>query len=274
MVEYISRFFDVEVQPPPRNETRGKVDTGTIVIGDNFKLWKHAVPMYNAFRFPSQGNSGGPLVVVLMVRELCSWLVSLSDHAYDLFPASGCRRKQGKVAWMLGNVEVRDQGSADPIHGGRFSSAVELWATYVIGYLSKDITDLRSDTPVLVVCRSEDLIRRPKKVMEELEKIGLPRKNNVEFQPIEERIRHGRPVAGENRAQLVRRESALQLQPFVEQRCLEELEQQVKPYAGLFRWLGYPQPKKGPGRRRPEAEGLPAQKKQKCGTRKGRASKS
>jgi hypothetical protein len=223
MVEYISRFFDVDVQPPPHNKSKRNVDTGTIVLGDNFKLWKHTVPMLNAFRFPSKGNSGGPLVVVLMVREVCSWLVSLSEHAYDIFPASGCRRKQGKVAWMLGNVELRDREPADPVHGARFTSVVELWATYVIGYLSNAITDLRSDTPILVVCRSEDLIRRPKKVMEELGEIGLLR-NNVEFQPIEERIRHGRSVAGETRAQLVRRDSALQLQPFVEESCLEELE--------------------------------------------------
>jgi len=252
------------VQPPPREKFKRKIGTGTIVLEDNFNLWKHTVPMLNAWRFPSKGNSGGPLVVVLMVREVCSWLVSLSQHAYDLFPTPRCRRKQGKVAWMLGNVELRDQGFADPVHGARFSSAVELWATYVIGYLSKAMTDLHSDSPVLVICRSEDLIQRPKKVMEELEKIGLLRKR-VEFHPIEEYIRFGVHVAGKGRAHLVQRESASHLKPFVCESCMEELERQMAPYAGLLRWLGYPQPKRGSDRRRKEVEGSPAKKKQKGG---------
>ena len=55
--------------------------------------------------------------------------------AYLLVPSDKQRRKQEELDWMLTEVEVRGEGKYQ-----KFASVMELWITYVKGYLARHIT--------------------------------------------------------------------------------------------------------------------------------------
>jgi len=156
LVEYLDRYFEVCVEPKPKGTSRC-CDTGTVTLADGFQIWKHSVPL-GEFNIPSDGARGGRTVVLLLVRELSSWLESLSKEAYELFPCPQKKRTQGRVEWMLGNVKIRSEHESfkvNPFPDKEFPSAVSLWAEYAEGYLFRRMA--KRDQPRFAIVRYEDL---------------------------------------------------------------------------------------------------------------------
>jgi len=130
----------------------------------------------------------------LTVREVVSWMLSLSRHPYEIFPAAGGKRKQNSLDWMVEEVEMRTNGDhfRNPFPDTRFPTVMDLWATYIHGYLEGRIApDGGGDAPPLqvLVIRFEDILQRPGDVVSELASLGLPRNAKL-FSPIEESISH------------------------------------------------------------------------------------
>ena len=73
LVEYLNELFDVEVQPPMRTKKRG--GDGLLHVG-GWKLWKHNVPLTRMALPP--GSPSAPIMVLLTVQNICSWLCSMS----------------------------------------------------------------------------------------------------------------------------------------------------------------------------------------------------
>ena len=156
LVEYLDRFFEVRVEPNPKGISQC-CDTGTVALADGFQIWKHSVPLRD-FNIPSDGARGGRTVVLLLVREVSSWLESLSKHAYELFPCPQRKRKKGHVEWMLDKVKIRSEHESfkkNPFPDEEFESAVSLWVAYAEGYLFRHMT--KRDQPRFAIVRFEDL---------------------------------------------------------------------------------------------------------------------
>ena len=200
--EYIQRFFDVDVEPKPRKRRKGgSVDDGTVVLSEDFKIWKHTVPL-GPFKIP-HASCGGQVVVLLTVRDPVSWIASLSSHgSYEIAPTVWRKQKRHRTEWMFGEVEMRTPAPlfADPFAHARFDSVVHLWAAYANGYLRgtmqekydevapdslESVTRRQKRDVVFIVVRFEDVVLRPVAVVESLVQLGLPR-NAKSFEPIEE----------------------------------------------------------------------------------------
>ena len=139
-------------------------------------------------------------------------MMSLSRNAYEIFPCSQSKsRPQGTFKWMLGEVAMRTSESSkgDPFAGtARFSSVPELWAHYAWGYLSggMKIGDKNPESPIYLVVRYEDIVKRPREVVDELERLGLPR-SSTPFSPIEESLSGNKAGRAENLKRLRQKKS-------------------------------------------------------------------
>jgi len=178
LTQYLRQYFDVAVLPTTKDDK----NEGVVVLGD-FAVWKHTVPL-TPLRFPS--SMGTSLVTVLLtVRDPVSWMASLSREPFEIFPVSGKRRKKLSLSWMFESCELRTSANfhRDWFPNARFKSVLDLWATYVHGYLTALVTPDGDSSRVFVV-RYEDIVRRPGEMVEELATLGLPR-NGRTFVPIE-----------------------------------------------------------------------------------------
>ena len=69
------------------------------------------------------------------VRDVAQWIISLSEHAYELFPVEKRKRKQHTLDWMHEVVHMRSEQECDPFPGEQFHDVPALWEHYVMGYL-------------------------------------------------------------------------------------------------------------------------------------------
>eukprot|EP00746_Dinoflagellata_sp_MGD_P134840 gnl/MRDRNA2_/MRDRNA2_68726_c0_seq3.p1 gnl/MRDRNA2_/MRDRNA2_68726_c0~~gnl/MRDRNA2_/MRDRNA2_68726_c0_seq3.p1 ORF type:complete len:261 (+),score=36.27 gnl/MRDRNA2_/MRDRNA2_68726_c0_seq3:448-1230(+) len=213
--KYIRKFFNIAVQPRSGDDFKtdgefGYDRDGIVNLGRGAKLWKHTVPLSN-IEFPEtawwqfadgSGKKSGPVMVICVVREAVSWILSLARHAYEIYPR-GAERPDNKPQWLLGDIELRldHDFQRNPFWFEHFKSAVELWAVYVGGYLEGRFAARDGTSPTIIV-RHEDLLHRPGMVVEELRKIGLPR-NKEPFQPLEQSLTD----AGETRQTIIERDA-------------------------------------------------------------------
>ena len=192
-----------------------------------FEAWKHFVPT-ECLRLPAR--DGSKLVVVLLtVRELRSWMMALSEHAYEIFPRFRKRRKQGAMDWMTEPIDIRLDGPPQ-----QYDSIMHLYRIYLYGYLTGAVApepDAFRAFRVAIV-RAEDLMFRPGEVVRWLEAIGLHR-NGLEFQP-EER---GQGRSGRTRTETLQRED--QRDCFFPGWLLHVLGKSLDHVPGLFLRLGY-----------------------------------
>jgi len=199
LARYLHEFFDVNVQP-----AQGK-NEGVVNL-ESCCLWKHTIPL-DTLPLPPSGSKGA-VTVLLTVREVVSWMLSLSRHPYEIFPAAGGKRKQHSLDWMVEEVEMRTDSDhfRNPFADTRFPSVMDLWATYIHGYLEGRIApDGGGDAPPLqvLVVRFEDLLQRPGDVVSELASLGLPRNAKL-FSPIEESV----SGTAESRSSILLREAS------------------------------------------------------------------
>ena len=198
MQQYISANFSVNVMPPPPAPGQ-KVHTGLIKGVDSGKpwtLWKHQVP-WQAFQFPSPNS-----VVILMIREPCSWMGSVNQAGYELFPQNYKHRKQNRP-WTLDQVAFKETPS--DCNGHLFTDAVSLWRFYAHGYISGAVGveagpegDVHNN---VVIVRYEDLISSPTAIMATLHNLKLPA-DNTDWKLFHSPIQ-GPSGSGRNRAQLL-----------------------------------------------------------------------
>eukprot|EP00746_Dinoflagellata_sp_MGD_P061809 gnl/MRDRNA2_/MRDRNA2_260934_c0_seq1.p1 gnl/MRDRNA2_/MRDRNA2_260934_c0~~gnl/MRDRNA2_/MRDRNA2_260934_c0_seq1.p1 ORF type:complete len:276 (-),score=32.65 gnl/MRDRNA2_/MRDRNA2_260934_c0_seq1:32-793(-) len=191
MSKYLNRYFNVTIQPKIKEHY--KDDAGTLCVGD-LRMWKHTVPL-TSIELPSG------VTIVLMIREVRSWMLSLAEHSYEIYPSSmdknsgeynsSAKRRQGDLGWMLGRVYMR-QSTHNPHSEKRFGSIPELWNHYARGYLQGKVSNHGEEHRVVIV-RYEDLVKRPHEVVDELKNLGLPRNKKV-FEPIRDYL-SGRSVA-------------------------------------------------------------------------------
>ena len=196
--QYVSRYFDVVVQP-----TLCGKDDGTIRL-DTLKVWKHVLPD-DARLFPKVAD-GRAATLLLTVRDLSSWMLSLSREPYDIFPCLDKRRKRDSLQWMFSKVELRCPYSLCT-RWGRFASVPHLWMAYVEGYLAGkvNVAGFAGSPSKVAIVRYEDIIQRPRAVVQALNELGLPR-NQEPFQAIDEGVSH----SGKSRASIIQREAQLQ----------------------------------------------------------------
>ena len=89
LIEYVHRFFDVDVYPRMVRKKHGILSFG------EFSLWKHTVPLAQ-LPLPSTGTRGR-VTLLLTVRDVISWLLPMSRKPYKLFTRDGRRRKHGDM---------------------------------------------------------------------------------------------------------------------------------------------------------------------------------
>ena len=87
------------------------------------------------------------------------------------------------MRWLLRDCAQMRNSVAIPTGEQRFPSAVDLWITYVRGYLAGRIAPAGDASRALLV-RHEDLLRSPDLVVDQLTRLGLPR-NTVRFAPLD-----------------------------------------------------------------------------------------
>lgn len=243
LIAYLNRFFAVDTEPK-----KTKKDDGTLDLGGQCRIWKHSVPL-GPFRLPGCGSEGGPVVVLLTIREVRSWMGSLSKNPYEIFPVMRRKRAQGAVAWMLEEVTMRTgQSYCNPFKDENFESVPKLWASYAAGYFSgtmesqlpKGSLGAAMPRPKFVVVRFEDLVSRPKDVVNALAELGLPR-NTAPFEPIEDSLCGSGSRRSELEAALSRSSGAAD--PFAtDPALLAMLREQLRPHRRLLEWLDYSEP--------------------------------
>ena len=81
LIEYLSKYFGVAVQPPMKQKFKGKRNDGLLLF-DRWQLWKHHVPL-RTLALPT-GAATGPATLLLTVRNIMSWLASRSRSPYEL----------------------------------------------------------------------------------------------------------------------------------------------------------------------------------------------
>merc|ERR1711939_863602 len=108
---------------------------------------------------------------------------------------------------------------------------MDLWQTYVHGYLEGCIT-VGGDSRRVIVVRHEDIISCPEKVVAEPEKVGIPR-NTVPFVPIEESVSRD----GSTRSEILSRYRSGG--PKVPQHVQQSITQSFSSHQHLLDRLGY-----------------------------------
>ena len=88
------------------------------------------------------------------------------------------------MRWLLRDVDLRAdvKWCRHPFGEQRFPLAVDLWITYLQGYLAGRIAPAGDALRVLLVTH-DDLLRSPDVVVDQLTRLGLPR-NTVRFAPL------------------------------------------------------------------------------------------
>jgi len=244
LAEYLDRFFSVNVEPRLKKNNK-RVDSGTVELADGFKIWKHTVPL-GSFNMPNQGAAGGRSVVLLTVREIHSWMVSLSNHPYEVFPRRPTRRKKGALWWMFEDVQLRTSGGLfeDPFEDTTFSSVLELWVSYMKGYIFG--TMAQAGGPIFLIIRYEDLVQRPRDIVDALERLGMPR-NTQTFEPIEEYVSgngtHSSP--GSCLQSIAKRVANCDAKREFSAEDAKRLRSFLLPHWYLLEWLGYSEDAEG-----------------------------
>ena len=183
LIEYLSKYFSVAVQPRMKQKHRRKSNDGLLLF-KTWQLWKHHVPL-QTLALPT-GAATGPATLLLTVRNIMSWLASMSRSPYELYPHPSRHRQRHSLMWLLKDVELHTEDAGYDLNPGplRYSSAVEFWFAYIRGYLSGHLAPGGQPARVVVV-RHEDILRRPQEVVDALAALGLPR-NDADFAVIEQ----------------------------------------------------------------------------------------
>ena len=177
--DYLKKFFDVQHPPMRTKKSRGD---GLFEIR-NWKLWKHHVP-FAPMALPTR-SAAGLTTVLLTVRNIVSRLCSMLRNGYELHLDPQVKRRRHALSWFLRKVQLRTQETNYPQSLGTlmYSTAVDLWFQYIRGYLSGFLAP--GNQPIrAVVVRQEDLFRRPRELVDALQRFGL-RRNGIAFRIIE-----------------------------------------------------------------------------------------
>jgi len=105
-IEYLSKYFSVAVQPRMKQKHRRKSNDGLLL----FKRWqlrKHHVPL-QTLALPT-GAATGPATLLLTVRNITSWLASMSRSPYELYPHPRRHRQRHSLMWLLKDVELHTE---------------------------------------------------------------------------------------------------------------------------------------------------------------------
>jgi len=183
------------------------------------------------------GEDDGPTVFLFTIREVKAWITSLSKRPYEVYAVKKAHRKLGSVHWMLHNdVHLRTSDwYNNPFSSRTWGSVPELWAQYASGFLSGALIPHGEHRPLCLIVRSEDILRNPRVIVEELTRLGLPRNGNP-FEVIQDSL----PGRGASRSQLLSSST-----PNVfdgDDDALKELRRLMGPYHNLFEQLGHTPP--------------------------------
>ena len=175
----MKEHFRVELQPVP-----GARDDGVIRVED-FRGWKHHNPSYRGSRpyiLPGLVEEGWPeqkkVCVIIMIREIRTWVAALSEGSYEIFPQPARRRRRGDRSWLLeGPIEVQHPFERKQV----YPNIQQMYKQYLYGYLTGGISMDDEDYRFAIV-KYENLLPTPEKVVTNLQTLGL-RRNSKEFEP-------------------------------------------------------------------------------------------
>ena len=161
----------MELQPVP-----GSRDDG-VIRAEDFREWNHHNPSYRGSRpyiLPGMVGQGLPgqkkVCVIIMIREIKTWMAALSEGSYEIFPKPAPRRRRGDRSWLMeGPLDVRH-----PFENAQeYANIMDLYRQYLYGGgISVDDADYR-----FAIVRYEDLLHNPEGVVTNLQKLGLGRKS-------------------------------------------------------------------------------------------------
>ena len=224
LCRYVQEFFDVDVQP----------HKGASNFEHDYWMWNHELPK-KPLVFPSY-TSKGPVTVVLVVRDIESWMHSLGRGSCDIVSTPGPDSPLD-LDWMFQQVTLKYPLRMH-VWDERFPDVMHVWAQYTNAYLRGHIApeidpneyDDESNVSRVVVVRFEDILEVPEDVVDALASLGLPR-NSKGFLPIEESVSD----AAETRDNILLRERQLHL--------TDELRNKIAlglaDHSHLVEWLGY-----------------------------------
>ena len=100
---------------------------GLLAFNDG-SLWKHTVPL-QPLSLPSAAPSGRVMLLVT-VRDVMSWLVSMANKSYEVYLCRNHRRKQDDLRWLLCIVTLQadELWRRNAFGPQQFSTVVDLWA--------------------------------------------------------------------------------------------------------------------------------------------------
>ena len=228
LCRYVQEFFDVDVQP----------HKGASNFEHDYWMWNHELPK-KPLVFPSY-TSKGPVTVLLVARDIESWMHSLGRGSDEIVSTPGYLPDSGldvDLDWMFQQVTLKFPFKDEPPNE-HFPDVMHVWAQYTNGYLRGHIApesdpnehDDESNVSRVVVVRFEDILEVPEDVVGALACLGLPR-NSKDFSPIEESVSD----AAETRGNILLRERHLHL--------TDELRNKIAlglaDHSHLVEWLGY-----------------------------------
>jgi hypothetical protein len=222
LLEYVKKYFDVDIC-----NKMTKKDTGTVTVSGN-NHWKHFIPTSSLIFAEEQSET--PLVILLTIRDLCSWILALARGSYEIHPHPKAKRRKFDYRWLLNKICV-NPNSKNPEY---FDNATQLWCTYAFGYATCAICSNSKRLRVIVV-RTEDLVKQPDAVLEDLTRAGLPR-NRVPFAAIDEH--HGGHLQSGDTRQKLLEDINNSLYKF-DKHAIEKIGEAVKDFPGLFLHFGY-----------------------------------
>ena len=221
----------MKASPPLTGRSEGRVE-----LGGGGSCWKHALPtlVSEQLRLCLDDPSAA---VLFVIRDVASWVDSLTKHAYAIYPADGSTRKHGDLGWLFRPVEVRPDQRA----GGQgleklsFPHAPGVWAAHAAACLDSVYALPPASALRVVLVRFEHLLYMPRRVVSALTKLGL-RRSQRPCAALEASI--GRSTL--TRTQIIAREAALSSTP--PQQLIQPLMGATALLGSLRRRLGFPAP--------------------------------
>mmetsp|Transcript_517 Transcript_517/g.1235 ORF Transcript_517/g.1235 Transcript_517/m.1235 type:complete len:526 (+) Transcript_517:63-1640(+) len=237
LLQYIGKYFDVILEPAVR-----KKDDGTLLCGEDLKVWKHTVPLGPLPAGASKTRDQGPLICIFVWREIRSWLSSLAAHPYELKTVKKQHRRQHKVWWMFHSgpvmLDVDASWGKNPFPNRKWKNAAALWVSYMRGYLEGKFFEGHCYCPPCFLVSHEEIVNKPREIYEALKHCGLPLKTDehglpLEFEPITASVHGG--VESNETIDDIRARMRSTHDPFTEDEdSLEAMRRTLRPHKDIF----------------------------------------
>ena len=98
-----------------KQKHRRKSNDGLLLF-KTWQLWKHHVPL-QTLALPT-GAATGPATLLLTVRNITSWLASMSRSPCELYPHPRRHRQRHSLMWLLKDVELHTEDAGYDLNPG------------------------------------------------------------------------------------------------------------------------------------------------------------